>query len=468
MKSLKILAISLLGAALGTAAVSCTEESPVKDSISLSVTSFTFAAEGESFSLNVEASSISGEDWSYQGGEDWITIERSDNGLILTAVPNETGAERSTTVSFISGEAGATLSLSQLYEKFPGSFVNMNAGLYGYQSKFSLNSRYCGAYTGEEGTDGTTLFVPILINLETGEETRYEGNANYKGIRAVSDDGRMMSLEVGSIGCALLVDGAVTDIPTPSGYENPVIVNFSADGNVMVGYVKETDGYAYYPVKWTDMTPEVLEIPETNVQGEDLFAGAMARGCSADGSVVYGSEWDTWGFIYWDAEGMHFAGKETAVMRTISYMGMTLEMPAYFRKTGENYSISQNGRYVAGTFCDYIDNGDGTYSPYTNTYPAVYDIQTDELTVFDEAGHTAMFADNEGSVFGGVGGIGYVYGESGSTPVNEWLAAHYGIMVDGDRYIMNISEDGTRMSGWRQVMNASSQSLLIGWYYVQK
>ena len=52
--------------------------------------------------------------------------------------------------------------------------------------------------------------------------------------------------------------------------------------------------------------------------------------------------------------------------------------------------------------------------------------------------------------------------------MDEWLAAQYGIMVDGDRYIMNISEDGTRMSGWRQVMNASSQSLLIGWYYVQK
>lgn len=468
MKSLKILAISLLAASLGTSVISCTEESSVKDSITLSVSSFTFAAEGESFNLNVEASNISGEDWLFQGGEDWITIERNDSGLVLTAAPNETGAERSTSISFISGEAGAILSLSQLYGKFPGSFVNMSSDEFGFQSKFSINSRYCGAYTSETGSDGTTIFVPILINLETGEQTIYEGNANYKDIRAVSDDGRMMSLGVGSIGCALLVDGTVTDIPTPTGYENPVIVNFSADGNVMVGYVKETDGYAYYPVKWTNMTPEVLEIPETDVQGDDLFSGAMARGCSADGSIVYGSEWDTQAFVYWDAEGMHFAGKETAVMRTISYMGMTLELPAYFRKTAENYSISQNGRYIAGSFYDYSDNGDGTYSPYTNTYPAVYDTQTDKLTVFNEAGHSAMFADNEGRVFGGAAGIGYVYEESGSIPVDEWLAAQYGIQTDDNRYILNISEDGTRISGWRPVMNASSQTLLIGWYYVQK
>lgn len=457
--------------ALGLTAVSCTEEqTSAADSITLSVNSFTFASEGETFNLEIEAFSHSGEDWTFDGGAEWLTAERSDSGLVLTAAPNETDEMREATLSFICGEAETSLSLSQLGKRFPGSFVDMSAGEYGYQTKFSTNGKYCAAYALETPSPNSAqIFIPIVINTETGEETRYEGSSEYSAIRAISDDGRMLSLTVGSVGCALLIDGQAVDIPTPSGYQNPVISGFSEDGSVMVGYVREISGYAYHPVSWVNMTPIVLDIPETNMNGEDLFNGAMARGCSADGSIVYGSEWDTQGFIYWDEKGMHFAGKESSTTRPISYMGMTIDMPAYFMKTAENYSISQNGRYVAGVFNDWTPNGDGTYMASSLTYPAVYDIQEDSLIVFEDySGHSAMFADNEGRVFGGAGGIGYVYSESGATTVDEWMASEYGLIVDNSRYILNISEDGRTVSGWRTEMNASSQTLLIGWYYVER
>lgn len=470
MKSIQILIIALSGAILSLATTSCsTEDLSSPDRIDLSVISYTFAPEGETFHLEVSAVSTSEENWHFQGGDEWISAERTENGLALTAASNEGGEMRETTISFICGKAKATLYLTQLPGKFSGGFVNMTASEYGYQSRFSNNSNFCAAYALETPEGSAQIFIPILINTRTGEETRYEGSADYSAIRAVSDDGRMISLTVGSVGCALLVDGQTMDIPCPSGYKTPVVSGFSTDGNVMVGYVQETDGYAYYPVKWTNMIPEVLDIPETDVQGEDLFSGAMARGCSADGSVVYGSEWDTQAFVYWDAEGMHFAGKETSVNRTVDYMGMTLEIPAYFKKTAENYSISQNGRYIAGIFNDYTDNGDGTYSPYSVSYPAIYDTQTDELTVYEDySGYSAMFADNEGRLFGGVAGMGYVFDESGAVPIEEWMASQYGIVMDGSRYILNISEDGKNVSGWRTEMNASSQTLLIGWYYVQQ
>lgn len=467
MKSLKILAISFFGAALGLAASSCTESTTTEtDYINLSVTSFTFASEGETLNLEVQASSISGEDWNYQGGAEWLTAERSGDTLKLTAASNKGGELRETSLSFLCGEAETVLSLTQLAGNFPGGFVNLSTE----QNKFSINSKFCASYRLENPADGgAQIFIPIVINTETGEETVYEGSSEYSNIRAVSDDGRMLSLTVGSIGCALLIDGERVDIPTPSGYQNPVISAFSEDGSIMVGYVSEISGYAYHPVSWVNMTPMVLDIPETDMNGEDLFSGAMARGCSADGSIIYGSEWDTQGFIYWDENGMHFAGKESSITRPISYMGMTIDMPAYFMKTAESYSISQNGRYVAGTFNDWMPNGDGTYMASSMSYPAVYDIQEDSLIVFEEySGHTAHFADNEGRVFGGVAGKGYVYTESGATPVEEWLASEYGLVVDGDRYIMNISEDGRRLSGWRSVMNASSQTLFLGWYYVEQ
>lgn len=470
MKINKISSIFLLGAALVTSAVSCSKDPLQEDSIYPSVSSYTFEAAGETFSVYVEAYSQSGEDWDYACDAQWLTVEKRADSLILTALPNDTEEMRETSLRLVSGEADAEIMLSQLYDKFPGSFVNLPSGEYGYQTKFSINGHFAGAYVGEYLSDGMTQEItPILINLETGEETRLEASTEYSGIRAVCDNGRMVSLTEGSVGCILLVDGQKTEIPIPSGFENPVVTGFSADGNIMVGYAKESDSYAYHPVKWTGMEPEILDIPETDMQGEDSFQGAMARGCSADGSIVYGSEWDTQGFVYWDSEGMHFAAKETCEMRPIEYMGMTIEMPAYFRKTAEGYSISQNGRYVAGTFIDYIAGEDGKYETSTTEYPAVYDTEADELTVFwDLGGYSAFFADNEGRVFGGLAGYGYVLSESGAVPVDEWMQAEYGVEMSIDRYIMNLSNDGKRMGGWRVEMNASSQTVFTGWYYAVK
>lgn len=470
MKTNRILSIFFMFAALVSSFVSCSKESLPEDSVYASVSSYTFAAEGESFSLAVKSYNRSGEDWEYRGGADWLVFEKNGDILVMTASANDTESLREAVLTLVSGEASTEIALSQLYGRFQGSFVTLSSGEYGYQTKFSINGHYCAGYVGEYLSDGMTQTVtPIIINLETGEETRYKPSTEYNGIRAVCDNGRMLSLTQGSVGCILLVDGAETEIPIPAGYETPVVTGFSADGNIMVGYAKEADSYCYRPVKWTGMEPEILEIPETDMLGEEYFQGAMARGCSSDGSIIYGSEWDTQGFVYWDSEGMHFAAKETSVTRPIDYMGMTIEMPAYFKKTAEGYSISQNGRYVAGTFTDYLPGENGNYQVATADYPAVYDTQADELTVFDDlAGYSAFFVDNNGNVFGGMAGMGYVLSESGALPVDEWMQSNYGVTMSGDRYIMNLSDDGMRMGGWRAEINASSQTVFTGWYYAVK
>lgn len=124
---------------------------------------------------------------------------------------------------------------------------------------------------------------------------------------------------------------------------------------------------------------------------------------------------------------------------------------------------------MAGTFIDYVAGEDGKYETSTTEYPAVYDTEADELTVFwDLGGYSAFFADNEGRVFGGLTGYGYVLSESGAVPVDEWMQAEYGVEMSIDRYIMNLSDDGKRMGGWRVEMNASSQTVFTGWYYAVK
>ena len=451
MKKINILSVLTL---LCFFAASCTEEIH-RDQIYPSVSSYTFDADGETFALEITAVGESGGEWEYSGGDDsWLTIERTEMGLNLTASANETLEFRETTITLTYGIASADVKISQLSSKFDGSFVELSMNDYGDNIVFSINSKFAaGCPTFEK--DNEVWGTPKIVNMETGETTVFESAFNHTGARAISDDGRYVSTIVGSIGCDLYIDGVSTEISLPTGYENPVIEGFSSDGSIWVGYCKVSDGYAYHPVKWLNGEPRILDMPQTDMQGENYFQGTMARGCSADGSIIYGSEFDTRGLCMWDEEGLHFVAEETAVADTTwyEYMGMQIPVPTphYLQKDADRTGISPNGKYIC--------------AQWEGSTAAAYNTETEELVIY--SGYQAQGVDNNGNVFG-TGAVNIADSpDSHSVGVAEWLQSNYGVIVTGEKYLLRISDDGKRMCGWTKHTNSSNVSAFSGWYYVE-
>ncbi len=114
----------------------------------------------------------------------------------------------------------------------------------------------------------------------------------------------------------------------------------------------------YRPLKWTDGgTPEVLPVPELNFRNEPYVSGVMARGCSADGSVIYGSTWDNldYGMLYWKDGKVDWVGSDVREVRTVQIENGIGEMIDYnivngMICTAELTNISPNGRWIAGTY----------------------------------------------------------------------------------------------------------------------
>lgn len=465
----------IAAAALLLADASCTK-TVINDYVVPSVSSYDFDAEGGSFTIGIEASSAS---WDASGWDSWIEVEinKEEGTIVLTAQANDTGMPRETSVQLICGEASSEISLSQLYEGFKGNFTDMHE--YGDKPVFSKNGRFYATYDVEYLSDGNTaVVIPIIVNAETGEKTVLEGSTEYKDMKAVNNDGTMISIMT-SLASVVLKNGEPLSLEV-SGYKNVNVEGFNGDGSIMVGYAQEAEGRKYVPIKWTDLTPEILPVPETNMNGLSLNNGAMARGCSEDGSVIYGSEWDTQGVIYWKDGQMTYIAQETAITRTVLISNMFTgeleesEKTAFLKKNAERYCISPNGRYIACTFYDYFTDESGE-SPSTNiNYPAIIDTETGTAVLFGEAGFQkamGMFASNDGVLFGNStdsgDAKGYIFniGSQSAVPVSEWLMSQYGIVTDDNRYIMNMSSDGKTLGGWRVESGATGTSY-PGWYYI--
>ena len=96
----------------------------------------------------------------------------------------------------------------------------------------------------------------------------------------------------------------------------------SVDGSVMVGYTEGTPyGCMYGPVKVVDGEVKPLPLPEEgNFRNEEWWAGILARGMSADGSVVYGTSWENYdyGMAYWDKDGnVDWVGSDLRTVTTV-------------------------------------------------------------------------------------------------------------------------------------------------------
>lgn len=407
---------------------SCKDRIEYTDYINLSRVSYTFDAKGsDTISIKVSA----GSEWSVQNDNDWIfLLDRVEDSVKIAVSENGVEGMRNGILTFRSGDAVSELSISQLPLHFEGIMIDFPPAAKG---AVSPNGKYA-AYMNTEMdlVTGEYRYYGLKINLETGETEEiaselYDGYQAYDEVMAISDDGRtMIYAHTMNVTYALFRDGEKVELTMPDGYFTIYLAALSADGQTVVGNLLSSTDYKAYPAIWRNGEVEILEIPEVSAGNYELQQGVYVRGCSADASVIYGSEWDMQGLIYYKDGKMFYPGLDYAEG----------EYPAVDRifKYAAYFSISPGGRYIGAAYGNYIQDP----SLPKLTYPVVVDTETNTCKIFETEeviDADALTVNDEGVVFGGSPSTGMVYGyvfdmDNGTyTDISSWMKEKEGVEI---------------------------------------
>ena len=123
--------------------------------------------ENQPLEITVKASPA---DYEVAPGASWLKAEKSEDGktLTLTVEDNETGAERSTTVTVEAGQAVQQITVNQLAKD--NEFVRYRR-LETFQSgaAISPNGKYVGGFVPSIAPDDSWQYSPTIIDMETGD-----------------------------------------------------------------------------------------------------------------------------------------------------------------------------------------------------------------------------------------------------------------------------------------------------------
>lgn len=387
-------------------------------------------------------------DWSIVQMPEWVSLcnEESDN-ISLVAQVNDSNEMREGNIVFSSEAGEYTVVLSQFFNNFNGRFYDLTEFSAPIMSR---NGMYIVGMKGRMDENGAGVYTPVIINTRTGEREEWEPTYDLNGARYISNDGRTVVLYENYSGYhELYIDKEKVDVRLPEGYYNFRIYSASEDGVIWVGYCQDRSDGKYYPVRWTNGEPELLDMPEANLFGQDVsHNGTMARGCNADGSVIYGTEWDSRGLVYWKDGIMNFIGGDPAYNilghdnpddpnEITSYTGIVAD--------ASTVRMSPNGRYISTAWYSYFDG-------YMVT---MIDIETGNVEIIESLGDSGgETVDNDGNFFAGVpyksAVVGYRIGlGEDPVPVTDWLESVYGLKFVDGYMVKSISEDGRTIFGAR-------------------
>lgn len=444
MKRHLIYFLAALNLVLMTACQEKLEDTP----LTISVTSWTFNADGGD-TLHL---TVTGRDWSAEPAQGWVTVRDNGDGTAsVVALENTGDTRRSTTILFHSGAMSQVLTVDQLPKLFDGEFRVM----YDWADPaMSRNGRYiAGGYL--EGDSYEGIFV---WDLETGEYTKYPNG--FISVSTVSNDGMVIMYNFDGVGAAMK-DGQIIEMAVPEGgdYFSPSVWGCSADGSVIVGTVRESEllpngNYfkKFIPVKWTDGVPEILEYPDYGMNEDAISPGVIPRCCSADGSVIVGSEWsNTFGAIYWVDGRMVDLGNDPEYMNILEEYNFVEGIVCY----AQYNTVSSNGDYVALA-----------YRRYGGNYPVLINTRTGELIVNEDYSYvTSGTPMDDGRFFyrDGVEAVTMTMESGSGQSVEEWLQETYGLKVSYDYSVAYISEDGKTILGW-MVRESATGMAYYPWY----
>ncbi|MFI3324468.1 MAG: BACON domain-containing protein [Rikenellaceae bacterium] len=440
MKNIIKIAIALVGATLLGA---CANDEGIYLNLSDSSVSLDGAGYNE-VTIEVSASSS----WSYTINDSWITfVNKDSNGLTVKGEAYYGSDTRVGSITFETDDMIVKTTVFQL-----SSLVTMvNTSIF-TQGEPSPSGYYvAGMYYPDD-----YYANPTLIDMRTGETTYFDLVDNDYVVSCVDDNGNIF-LNSSWMTDGMRVDattGVAEAIEVPDGYSAGGVNAVSADGSVWVGYAciatsEVVDGFgSWYPMKWVNGVPELLPSSEYNGTGvQYVWYGVVARGCSDDGSIIYGSIMDFSESVYWTADNEYkIIAEEMVEFYETDYTDNEFRyyLTAGARCYADNQRISPNGKYLSFR---YVNDTEGTQ------YPGYLDIETEVLYLMtDYSGYDIMTLTDDLDIVL-YSSSSYLVsttmllasGEKMST--NDWLEENYGLQIEDDRAVMQIGSNGT-VFGW--------------------
>lgn len=452
--------------------VSCTKEIVDKQYVKLEQAACSFySTDNEPIEISIVSNPA---DWQAVSDASWLTADRSADGsmLILTATDNDSEYERNTTITVTAGEAVQRITVYQL---------GFNADFYRYRklrtfqmgAVVSPSGKYVGGFETSIAEDNSFIFHPVIIDVYTGQEYRNseipESLYNLYQPMTISDEG-LLFIHDGENGTVIAFDKDGNYFPVEAeGYlSKPMIQGTSADGRMWVGYAqKKSDiserGKLDWPLVWIDGEIHELKFPDKNYRDEEFRVGIMARGISADGSVIYGTTWENmdFGMVYWDDidAPAKYVGED---VREVTPVKMVLANGTEYdthivngiQCTANLLKASPSGKWLAGSYNIETLSEDRTQILNTK-YAAFYNTETGKTTIIKDYGEsTGLRATDDGIGFVGIGSFGVassvVYDLNNKVPIGtlqEWISENYGIDVPTTGTVTFINEDKTVIFG---------------------
>lgn len=447
-KITKLMAASALMLMIG-----CQNENNTPEHLDLSLLSYTFeAVKADSVMIGVNCRN----EWDFAIQGDWITAEKiGKDSLLVKSLANDSQEARNATVSISSGNLTADFQADQMGKYFSGYMFDFPISSNGCMSKGGKFAGYVDTRM-ENGNYVARAYVIDIEKRETKEiplpkNTQSGTGQDFNFMQAISDDGKIIIFKDNrSSQSSVYVDGEYVELPLPDGCRYAKPEDMSGDGSVIVGYCHDREGL-YQPIKWTNFECEALERPTNNAGGSGAAPGTMARGCSADGSVIFGSEWRHMGLVYWTEDGsLHNPGVDYAEIT----VGETMNYVSRIVKYSETFGISNDGRYIGSYYAD-MTAGDGS----ENDYPVIIDTKTGNVNILKEmTGISVTTISNDGTVFGGYPTFGMSSGcvldtdNIKSINLSEWFKDNYGIDISSsNRFVTQVSKDSKVISGYKMI-----------------
>ena len=464
----------------------CTKTEETFHYVNLSQVACSFLGEGnQPLEITVKASPAA---YEATPGATWVKATQSEDGkvLILTVDDNDTGAERSTTVTIAAGEALQTIQVNQLPKD---SAIARYRKLDTFQmgAAMSPSGKYAGGFTVSIAPDDSYLFTPTIVDLETGEVYEFgpfPGSLYYlmqtmaitnQGLLFISDGGGQIAIDL---------TGNIFIPEAPAGFTSkPEIQGTSADGVYWVGYAREDaigKGLCK-PLLWTDGVAQELPLPDLNYRNEEIWYGVMARGISANGKIIYGTSWENldFGMLYWVNNGANtekpkWVGEDVRevweeTMKMSDGTEYTTHLVNGLICQAQLTKISPNGKWIASSYRTETP-ADDRISIVTTQTAAFYNTETETTTIVSDYGESVgVHVTDDGIGFIGIGTLGISSGavydlntgtDLGST--QDWVYDNYGIIIPAG-YINYVSADGRFVLGTKAESSAMGVSF-INWY----
>lgn len=437
MKHIEYTVLPLLLAAI--CLVSCQEKQEAPSYIYPEYSSYSFGHMPDTLQIYVE----SNVDWNIDREAGWLGASKSEaqdgaQWLTVTVMENSEIEPRTASITLSAGTVSSQITITQKGAEFMGLFENLAEYPYTYGVMSSQNVKYI---IGMKEADAEGYYIPEIINVMTGERRELEATDQWDYAVAVSDEGDDYILNSRRFGGYLVcVDGQEMELTAPEGYkiDGVSVQGMSGDGRVIVGALYSNEnGTGRFPCRWVDGECEILERPDTSSYGTPTAPyGTLARDCSADGSVIYGTEWSTssYALCFWRDGKMFYPGGD--------YAEPSGNFANRICKTAEYGGLSPNGKWLAARF-------------ETGTYPVIINTETYEVNILENISSdmTGLTCSDDGLLFAASPSLGCTTGhvidpEAGTcVTTEEWFKSEYGLNLSSGRMIYKVSDDMTRYFG---------------------